>query len=193
MDTVRSVSPITFMSNMLYACSILYKTKLPFIVTMNKVGLGLYGIHDHVLLVLMLLVKVTFYRDGSTQLLQHPGYRLDVQWLELDSRQGQILLTYPQHIEWLCNLHCLLCNEYQRLFPQRLSGRVIMQTVCGTTPLLPHMYSYDAAYFSRVYQPMNVPAHWCHSCKPVKLRLGCFDVAFENHVCRVWATFLHEH
>ena len=38
MDTVRSVNPITFMSNMLYACSILYKTKLPFIVAMNKVG-----------------------------------------------------------------------------------------------------------------------------------------------------------
>lgn len=37
MDTVRSVSPITFMSNMLYACSILYKTRLPFIVVMNKV------------------------------------------------------------------------------------------------------------------------------------------------------------
>lgn len=37
MDTVRSISPITFMSNMLYACSILYKTKLPFIVVMNKV------------------------------------------------------------------------------------------------------------------------------------------------------------
>ncbi|XP_034236623.1 GPN-loop GTPase 1 isoform X2 [Thrips palmi] len=36
MDTVRSVSPVTFMSNMLYACSILYKTKLPFIVVMNK-------------------------------------------------------------------------------------------------------------------------------------------------------------
>ncbi|XP_026756572.2 GPN-loop GTPase 1 [Galleria mellonella] len=36
MDTVRSVSPITFMSNMLYACSILYKTRLPFIVVMNK-------------------------------------------------------------------------------------------------------------------------------------------------------------
>jgi hypothetical protein len=78
MDTVRSVNPITFMSNMLYACSILYKTKLPFIVTMNKVRLGLYGIYDHVLLVLMLLVKVTFYRDGSIPLLQHPGYRLDV-------------------------------------------------------------------------------------------------------------------
>ncbi|XP_026328569.1 GPN-loop GTPase 1 [Hyposmocoma kahamanoa] len=37
MDTVRSVSPVTFMSNMLYACSILYKTKLPFIVVMNKI------------------------------------------------------------------------------------------------------------------------------------------------------------
>uniref|UniRef100_A0A0K2TF33 GPN-loop GTPase n=2 Tax=Lepeophtheirus salmonis TaxID=72036 RepID=A0A0K2TF33_LEPSM len=37
MDTARSVNPVTFMSNMLYACSILYKTKLPFIVTMNKI------------------------------------------------------------------------------------------------------------------------------------------------------------
>ncbi|XP_077376600.1 GPN-loop GTPase 1 isoform X2 [Festucalex cinctus] len=36
MDTSRCVSPVTFMSNMLYACSILYKTKLPFIVLMNK-------------------------------------------------------------------------------------------------------------------------------------------------------------
>ncbi|XP_046386608.1 GPN-loop GTPase 1 [Ischnura elegans] len=39
MDTVRSVSPPTFMSNMLYACSILYKSKLPFIVAMNKVDI----------------------------------------------------------------------------------------------------------------------------------------------------------
>ncbi|KAM6463551.1 GPN-loop GTPase 1 [Liasis olivaceus] len=36
MDTSRSANPVTFMSNMLYACSILYKTKLPFIVVMNK-------------------------------------------------------------------------------------------------------------------------------------------------------------
>ena len=38
MDVVRSVSPTTFMSNMLYACSILYKARLPFIVAMNKVS-----------------------------------------------------------------------------------------------------------------------------------------------------------
>ncbi|KAK2142058.1 hypothetical protein LSH36_1002g03124 [Paralvinella palmiformis] len=36
MDTVRSVNPVTFMSNMLYACSILYKTRLPFVIVMNK-------------------------------------------------------------------------------------------------------------------------------------------------------------
>lgn len=42
MDVVRSANPTTFMSNMLYACSILYKTKLPFIVVLNKID-----IHDH--------------------------------------------------------------------------------------------------------------------------------------------------
>uniref|UniRef100_UPI00358F61E7 GPN-loop GTPase 1 isoform X2 n=1 Tax=Myxine glutinosa TaxID=7769 RepID=UPI00358F61E7 len=36
LDTARCTSPITFTSNMLSACSILYKTKLPFILAMNK-------------------------------------------------------------------------------------------------------------------------------------------------------------
>ncbi|XP_070984732.1 GPN-loop GTPase 1-like [Oncorhynchus clarkii lewisi] len=36
MDKSRSVNPVNFMSNMLYVCRILYKTKLPFIVVMNK-------------------------------------------------------------------------------------------------------------------------------------------------------------
>mmetsp|Transcript_39993 Transcript_39993/g.101584 ORF Transcript_39993/g.101584 Transcript_39993/m.101584 type:complete len:379 (+) Transcript_39993:95-1231(+) len=36
-DTARCAKPVTFMSNMLYACSILYKTKLPFIIAFNKV------------------------------------------------------------------------------------------------------------------------------------------------------------
>lgn len=35
-DTPRTTSPATFMSNMLYACSILYKTKLPMILVFNK-------------------------------------------------------------------------------------------------------------------------------------------------------------
>ncbi|XP_050409349.1 GPN-loop GTPase 1 [Patella vulgata] len=38
-DTARSVNPVTFMSNMTYACSIMYKTKLPFIVALNKIDI----------------------------------------------------------------------------------------------------------------------------------------------------------
>ncbi|KAJ2724089.1 hypothetical protein GGI07_002210 [Coemansia sp. Benny D115] len=36
-DTPRTASPATFMSNMMYACSILYKTQLPFLMVFNKV------------------------------------------------------------------------------------------------------------------------------------------------------------
>eukprot|EP01135_Chromosphaera_perkinsii_P005045 Nk52_evm22s311 gene=Nk52_evmTU22s311 len=35
-DTQRCVNPVTFMSNMLFCCSIMYKTQLPFIVVFNK-------------------------------------------------------------------------------------------------------------------------------------------------------------
>ena len=36
-DTVRCKNAVTFMSNMLYACSILYKLKLPLVLALNKV------------------------------------------------------------------------------------------------------------------------------------------------------------
>jgi GPN-loop GTPase len=36
MDAARCRNPTTFMSNMIYACSILYKTKLPFTLVFNK-------------------------------------------------------------------------------------------------------------------------------------------------------------
>jgi GTPase SAR1 family protein len=36
-DTPRSISPTTFMSNMLYACSVLYKSRLPMVLAFNKV------------------------------------------------------------------------------------------------------------------------------------------------------------
>ena len=39
-DTPRTQSPVTFMSNMLYACSILYKTRLPFVIAFNKVDIA---------------------------------------------------------------------------------------------------------------------------------------------------------
>ncbi|KAJ6485705.1 XPA-binding protein 1 [Mycena sanguinolenta] len=42
-DTPRTTAPATFMSNMLYACSILYKTKLPFILVFNKTDVQPHG------------------------------------------------------------------------------------------------------------------------------------------------------
>ncbi|XP_055389308.1 GPN-loop GTPase 1 [Condylostylus longicornis] len=39
MDVVRSRNPVTFISNMLYACSILYKARLPFIIVLNKIDI----------------------------------------------------------------------------------------------------------------------------------------------------------
>ena len=39
-DSARSTNPTTFMSNMLYACSILYRMKLPFFLVLNKVSLA---------------------------------------------------------------------------------------------------------------------------------------------------------
>jgi len=35
-DTPRCAAPATFMSNMLYACSIMYKTRLPMLIVFNK-------------------------------------------------------------------------------------------------------------------------------------------------------------
>ncbi|GAV86398.1 LOW QUALITY PROTEIN: ATP_bind_1 domain-containing protein [Cephalotus follicularis] len=39
-DTPRLASPVTFMSNMLYACSILYKTRLPLVLAFNKIDVA---------------------------------------------------------------------------------------------------------------------------------------------------------
>jgi GPN-loop GTPase len=36
-DTTRCSSPTTFMSNMLYCCSVLYKSRLPMVCAFNKI------------------------------------------------------------------------------------------------------------------------------------------------------------
>jgi len=38
-DVPRSANPTTFMSNMTYACSIMYKTRLPFLIAFNKIDI----------------------------------------------------------------------------------------------------------------------------------------------------------
>lgn len=40
LDTPRSSGPVTFMSNMLYACGILYKTRLPLLLAFNKTDIA---------------------------------------------------------------------------------------------------------------------------------------------------------
>lgn len=52
-DTPRAENPTTFMSNMLYACSILYKTRLPLILAFNKVDVAQHEFALEVLLILM--------------------------------------------------------------------------------------------------------------------------------------------
>lgn len=38
-DSARTINPITFVSNILYSCSILYKTRLPLIMILNKIDI----------------------------------------------------------------------------------------------------------------------------------------------------------
>jgi len=38
-DSARTVNPITFVSNILYSCSILYKTRLPLVLILNKIDI----------------------------------------------------------------------------------------------------------------------------------------------------------
>ncbi|KAG1891638.1 uncharacterized protein F5891DRAFT_1166587 [Suillus fuscotomentosus] len=45
-DTPRTTAPVTFMSNMLYACSIMYKTKLPFILAFQVALASHLGLRD---------------------------------------------------------------------------------------------------------------------------------------------------
>lgn len=53
-DTPRAESPVTFMSNMLYACSILYKTRLPLVLAFNKVDVAQHQFALEVLLLFMI-------------------------------------------------------------------------------------------------------------------------------------------
>ena len=57
-DTPRSANPVTFMSNMLYACSILYKTRLPLVLVFNKVDVAK---HEFALEVFSSLFSYYFY------------------------------------------------------------------------------------------------------------------------------------
>lgn len=61
-DTPRSANPVTFMSNMLYACSILYKTRLPMVLTFNKVDVVKHEFALEVLLRSSVFLRPISYR-----------------------------------------------------------------------------------------------------------------------------------
>ena len=60
-DTPRSTSPVTFMSNMLYACSILYKIRLPLVLTFNKVDVAKHEFAIEVCIPFMTFLYCWFY------------------------------------------------------------------------------------------------------------------------------------
>ncbi|PFH49552.1 hypothetical protein AMATHDRAFT_147528 [Amanita thiersii Skay4041] len=90
-DTPRTTAPATFMSNMLYACSILYKTRLPFILVFNKTDVqphdfALEWMHD--------------FEEFQTALATHSGTR---------DAEGE-----PTYMNSLMNSMSLVLDEFYK-------------------------------------------------------------------------------
>ncbi|XP_006456559.1 hypothetical protein AGABI2DRAFT_211590 [Agaricus bisporus var. bisporus H97] len=90
-DTPRTTAPATFMSNMLYACSILYKTKLPFILVFNKTD-----VQSHQ----FALDWMADFEEFQSALASHEGTR--------DS-EGE-----PTYMNSLMNSMCLVLDEFYK-------------------------------------------------------------------------------
>lgn len=65
LDTPRNMNPVTFMSNMSYACSIMYKCRLPFLLVFNKIDVvdhqaQLEWMHDFDAFILALEVEKSY-------------------------------------------------------------------------------------------------------------------------------------
>ncbi|KAJ2933160.1 hypothetical protein H1R20_g3885, partial [Candolleomyces eurysporus] len=90
-DTPRTTAPATFMSNMLYACSILYKTKLPFILVFNKTDVQS---HDFA------LEWMTDFEEFQRALATHDGTR---------DAEGE-----PTYMNSLMNSMSLVLDEFYK-------------------------------------------------------------------------------
>ncbi|RXW21411.1 hypothetical protein EST38_g4421 [Candolleomyces aberdarensis] len=90
-DTPRTTAPATFMSNMLYACSILYKTKLPFILVFNKTDVQP---HDFA------LEWMTDFEEFQRALATHDGTR---------DAEGE-----PTYMNSLMNSMSLVLDEFYK-------------------------------------------------------------------------------
>eukprot|EP01134_Creolimax_fragrantissima_P002966 CFRG2966T1 len=84
-DTPRCVSPITFVSNMLYACSIMYKTRLPMVIALNKAD----------------VVDTEFVEEWMTDFdaLQDALSQDDSYMSSLSRSMGQVLEEFYNHMQ----------------------------------------------------------------------------------------------
>ncbi|CAA0817552.1 P-loop containing nucleoside triphosphate hydrolases superfamily protein, partial [Striga hermonthica] len=64
-DTPRSANPATFMNNMFYACSILYKTRLPLVLVFNKTDVAQHDFALEVWLYFFYVFRVALGSDHS--------------------------------------------------------------------------------------------------------------------------------
>lgn len=115
-DTPRTTAPATFMSNMLYACSILYKTKLPFILVFNKTDVQP---HDFA------LEWMSDFEEFQAALATHEGAR---------DAEGE-----PTYMNSLMNSMSLVLDEFYKNLKVRCScncSAVCSQSWCRRSACL---------------------------------------------------------
>ncbi|WFD28625.1 hypothetical protein MNAN1_003638 [Malassezia nana] len=108
-DTPRTTAPATFMSNMLYACSILYKTRLPFVLVFNKIDVqphefALEWMHDFEAFQRALMAGHA--RDPSKQAMQGASKEAPTTF---ESRGEE-----PSYLNSLMNSMSLVLDEFYK-------------------------------------------------------------------------------
>lgn len=112
-DTPRTSNPTTFMSNMLYACSVLYKSRLPLVLALNKV---------RILLPLGFFLKMCsgcFFSMVAKQSRCTHGFRV------------VRCLYYHDEVNFLLVLANLGCRRRRRPYPHRPAARRVPARICA--------------------------------------------------------------
>ncbi|EKX74328.1 ATP binding protein family member protein [Theileria equi strain WA] len=126
-DTTRSMNPVTFMTNMIYACSVMYKCQLPFIACFNKIDVNRYEIclewmHDYDQFYESVMkddsYMATFSRSCALMLNEF-YYNLTVSGISSMTGEG-----FDEHIKTLDE--CI--HQYKRIYLPWLEKKRIMNS-----------------------------------------------------------------